>query len=114
MSQKVLAVDLDLGAGPFAEQHPVARFDVKRNELAAFVTGSPGPTAMTSPSCGFSLAVSGMMMPPFVLSSPSMRRMTMRATPGRANAKPNLATARPAMTGYAAGVLALRQALKFV
>ena len=24
--QKVLAVDLDLGAGPFAKQHPVARF----------------------------------------------------------------------------------------
>src|SRR6202142_4429582 len=40
--QKVLAIDLDLGAGPFAEQHPVARLDVKRNELAAFVTGS-GP-----------------------------------------------------------------------
>src|SRR5271165_2307321 len=38
--QKVLAIDLDLGAGPFAEQHPVARLDVKRNELAAFVTGS--------------------------------------------------------------------------
>src|ERR1700729_2394180 len=35
--QKLLAVDLDLGAGPFAEQHPVARFEVKRNELAAFV-----------------------------------------------------------------------------
>src|SRR6478672_4065398 len=35
--QKVLAVDLDLGAGPFAEQHPVARFDVRRNELAALV-----------------------------------------------------------------------------
>ena len=29
----------------------------------------PGPTAMTSPSCGFSLAVSGMMMPPAVFSS---------------------------------------------
>src|SRR5271154_4824351 len=41
--QEVLAVDLDLGAGPFAEQHAVARLDVKRNELAAFVTGSrPG------------------------------------------------------------------------
>src|SRR5262249_30636323 len=26
----------------------------------------PGPTAMTSPSCGFSLAVSGMMIPPLV------------------------------------------------
>jgi hypothetical protein len=38
--QEILSVDFDLGAGPFAEQHPVARFDVKRNELAAFVTGS--------------------------------------------------------------------------
>src|ERR1700722_16576313 len=38
--QEILSVDLDLGAGPFAEQHPVARFDVKRNDLAAFVTGS--------------------------------------------------------------------------
>src|SRR6201990_3687130 len=35
--QKVLAVDLDLGAGPFAEQHPVARFEFERHELAAFV-----------------------------------------------------------------------------
>src|ERR1700722_13502897 len=35
--QKVLTVDLDFGARPFAEQHPVARFEVKRNELAAFV-----------------------------------------------------------------------------
>src|ERR1700677_251655 len=35
--QKVLAVDLDLRAGPFAEQHPVARFEVERHELAAFV-----------------------------------------------------------------------------
>src|SRR3984957_2860001 len=35
--QKLPAVDLDLGAGPFSKQHPVARFEVKRNELAAFV-----------------------------------------------------------------------------
>ena len=43
----------------------------------------PGPTATTSPSCGFSLTVSGMIMPPFVLSSPSMRRMTTRSCNGR-------------------------------
>ena len=35
--QKVLAVDLDLGAGPFAEQHPVARFEFEWDQLAAFV-----------------------------------------------------------------------------
>src|SRR5580693_4161476 len=39
--QKVIAVDLDLGAGPFAEQHPVARFEIERNKFAAFVAG-PG------------------------------------------------------------------------
>src|SRR5690606_25888226 len=36
----------------------------------------PGPTAMTSPSMGFSLAVSGMMIPPLVLSS-SLTRLTI-------------------------------------
>ena len=46
--QKVLAIDLDLGAGPFAEQHPVARFEFKRNQLAALVP-SAGP-------CGDDLA----------------------------------------------------------
>src|SRR3984957_6376082 len=35
--QKVLAVDLDLGAGPFAEQYPVARFEFERDQLAALV-----------------------------------------------------------------------------
>src|SRR5258708_5178228 len=35
--QKVLAVNLDLGAGPFAEQHPVARFEFERHQLAALV-----------------------------------------------------------------------------
>ncbi len=34
---------------------------------------APGPAAMISPSCGFSFAVSGMMMPPAVFSSASMR-----------------------------------------
>src|SRR3984957_2071947 len=35
--QKVLTVDLDLGAGPFAEQHPVARFEFEWRQLAALV-----------------------------------------------------------------------------
>src|ERR1700730_12221728 len=38
--QKVLADDLDFGAGPFAEQHPVARFEFEWRQLAALVTGS--------------------------------------------------------------------------
>src|SRR5690348_5045372 len=31
---QLFAVELDLGAGPLAEQHPVARLDVERMELA--------------------------------------------------------------------------------
>src|ERR1700761_8780620 len=39
----------------------------------------PGPTAMISPWEGFSLAVSGMMMPPADFSSASMRLTTTRS-----------------------------------
>ena len=44
---------------------------------------APGPTAMTSPSCGFSLAVSGMMIPPLVLDSSSTRFTSTRSPSGR-------------------------------
>src|SRR5215469_15069728 len=44
---------------------------------------APGPTAITSPSIGFSLAVSGMMMPPAVLASCSTRRTSTRSCNGR-------------------------------
>ena len=40
---------------------------------------APEPTAITSPSCGFSLAVSGMMIPPAVFSSASTRRTSTRS-----------------------------------
>ena len=80
--QQVLAVDLDLGARPFAEQDEVAGLDVEWDKRAVFVACTRS-TAMTSPSCGFSLALSGMMMPPFDLISPSARRMTTRSWSGR-------------------------------
>src|SRR5512134_1374910 len=35
--EELLAIDLDLGAGPFAEQHLVALLDVERREFAGFV-----------------------------------------------------------------------------
>ena len=35
-----MVIDLDLGAGPLAEQYPVAGFDVDRNELAALITST--------------------------------------------------------------------------
>src|SRR5271166_4837769 len=38
--QQFLTVDLDFSAGPFSKQHPVALFEIERNELAAFVTAS--------------------------------------------------------------------------
>src|ERR1700730_9348498 len=43
---------------------------------------APGPTASTSPSTGFSFAVSGMMIPPGVFSSASIRRTRMRSCRG--------------------------------
>src|SRR5262249_45482592 len=43
----------------------------------------PGPTATTSPSCGFSFAVSGMMIPPRIVSCSSMRRIRIRSARGR-------------------------------
>src|SRR6266850_171569 len=43
----------------------------------------PGPTERISPCEGFSLALSGMMMPPAVLSSASMRLTTTRSWSGR-------------------------------
>src|SRR5258707_8778547 len=36
--QQLLAIELDLGAGPFAEQHAVAGLEVDRDQLAVFVT----------------------------------------------------------------------------
>src|SRR5690606_30276039 len=44
---------------------------------------APEPTAMISPSWGFSFAVSGMMIPPLVFSSDSTRRTTTRSCSGR-------------------------------
>src|SRR4051794_29288463 len=38
--QEFLAVELHLGAGPFAEQDPVAILDVERHELAGLVAGA--------------------------------------------------------------------------
>src|ERR1700729_826968 len=38
--QQLLAVELDLGARPFAEQHAVADLEVDRDQLAGFVTAA--------------------------------------------------------------------------
>ena len=38
--QQVFAIELDLGAGPFAEQDLVARLDVERRDLAVLGLGA--------------------------------------------------------------------------
>src|ERR1700733_1140555 len=38
--QQLLAVELDLGARPFAEQHAVADLEIDRDQLAGFVTAA--------------------------------------------------------------------------
>src|SRR5881275_95373 len=38
--QELFVVDLDFGARPFAEQHPVSDIEVDRNQLAGFVTAA--------------------------------------------------------------------------
>src|SRR6266550_988798 len=38
--QEILAVNLHLGAGPFAEQHAIALLEVDRNELAGLVAAA--------------------------------------------------------------------------
>src|SRR5262245_29414636 len=38
--QELFAVELDLGARPFAEQHAVARLDVDRNQLSGLVAAA--------------------------------------------------------------------------
>jgi hypothetical protein len=60
-----LVVHLDFGAAVLRHQHLVALLDVER-DLLAVSSRLPVPTAMTLPSWGFSLAVSGMMIPPFL------------------------------------------------
>ena len=71
-------IDFDLSARPFAEQDAVADLDVDRNELAALVAAARAD-GNTLPCCGFSWAVSGMMMPPALLASASIRSMTTRS-----------------------------------
>src|SRR5437588_12543885 len=80
--QEFLAVELDFGARPFTEQHAVADLDVDRDQLAAFVAAA-WTDCVISPCDGFSLAVSGMMMPPLDFSSASMRLTTTRSCSGR-------------------------------
>ena len=47
--QELLTIDLDFGAGPFAEQHPIAGLHIERLNLALLIAGTG--------SCGDDLAL---------------------------------------------------------
>jgi hypothetical protein len=76
------AIELDLAAGVLGKKYVVARFDIWRNQFA-ILQSLARPTARTSPSCGFSLAESGMTMPRPVVSCCSIRFTTMQSYNGR-------------------------------
>ena len=82
MIRELLTVDLDFGAGPFAEQDLVAGLDVDRDQAYRSRRDRRGRPRRFR-LLGLLLAVSGMMMPPFVFSSPSRRRTTTRSCRGR-------------------------------
>src|SRR5579872_1622531 len=56
-------------------------FTARGNSLPSSLV-LPLPTEMTSPSCGLSLAESGMMMPPRLVPASSTRRTRMRSCSG--------------------------------
>jgi hypothetical protein len=70
--EALFAVNLDLLAGVLAEQDRVASIKSSPNRLPSSFCLT-APAAITLPCWGFSLALSGMMMPPTFCSPSSMR-----------------------------------------
>src|SRR5262249_16109370 len=79
---EILAVDFDLGSRPLPEQHSVADFDIERAQFAVIAPGAGGGDNDFA-FHWLSLAVSGMIIPPAVFSSSSIRRMRTRSCNGR-------------------------------
>src|SRR6185503_9581887 len=73
----------------------------------------PVPTAITSPSCDFSFAVSGMMIPPLAVSCSSTRFIKTRSCKGLSDIKSDLLflMAAPYCLGFRATALTLRAGL---
>ena len=75
---EVLAVDLDLCAGPLPEQDPIASLHIERYELAALIA-SPRPGGDDLPFLRLLLlCIRRTKTPPFVFSSVLTRRTTSR------------------------------------
>jgi hypothetical protein len=75
-----LAIELDVLSGVLPEQIVSPAF-TSSGTRSAF-SRLPRPTAMTFPCCGFSFALSGMMIPPTFCSPSSMRWTMMRSCSG--------------------------------
>jgi hypothetical protein len=69
---QLVAIHLHFGTAVLAEQNLVADLDVERANFAVSKI-LPLPTATTFPKMGFSVAVSGITMPPGDLRSSSSR-----------------------------------------
>ena len=72
----LLVFEGHLGARKLAEEHAVSLLDIELLEPAV-IAGLSLADGDNSPSCGFSLAVSVMMMPPVDVSSSLMRSTMM-------------------------------------
>jgi hypothetical protein len=80
--QQILTTHPYLGARPLTEEHTVAGLHVEGLDLAALVTRTR-PNGNDLALLRLFLGGSGMMMPPAVRSSGSMRRTTTRSCKGR-------------------------------
>ena len=76
--QQLLAVDLDLGARPLAEQDAVADRDIDRDQLAALIAAARA-NGDDFALGGLFLGRVGNDLPPMVFSSASMRLTTTRS-----------------------------------
>src|SRR6266540_6833840 len=67
---------------PYLETSTRSPFLTSKGTFLPLSSVLPVPTAMMMPSCGFSLAVSGMMMPPFLISFSSAGSTRTRSPRG--------------------------------
>jgi len=79
--QQLLAVDLDFRAAVFAEEHPITGLNIQGLARAVFLVFAK-TDGNNLALCGFSLAESGMMMPPRICSPSSMRLTITRSCSG--------------------------------
>src|SRR5438093_1498043 len=83
ISEVLLATQLDLRARVLPDEHVIACLHVQRNRFAVVVDAAAADGDDSVACCGFSLAVSGMMIPPIFCSCASTRLTRTRSRKGR-------------------------------